>query len=110
MAAAAAVYCNVNAANYPGSRPLTRLITTNAPDIFDHVLCRVSKFVPREFAGSPTGPSSEEEGKKGDANQGGDEEGGRGGDSYHLARLRRRLTQRGYRGRLDGHIEGARST
>jgi len=32
------------------------------------------------------------------------------GDSYHLARLRRRLTQRGYRGRLDGHIEGARST
>lgn len=24
--------------------------------------------------------------------------------------VRRRLTQRGYRGRLDGHIEGARST
>lgn len=59
MAAAATVYRNVNAANYPDSRPLTPLITTNAFDIFGHVLCRVSKFVPREFAGSPTGPSNE---------------------------------------------------
>lgn len=66
------VYRNVNAANYPDSRPLTPLITTNAFDIFGHVLCRVSKFVPREFAGSPTGPSNER--KKGEANQ--DDEGG----------------------------------
>lgn len=84
------------------------------PAIPSHVLRRVSKFVLREFTGSPTGPSSGGKGKKGE--EPGRQEGRvreretEEGDSYHLARLRRRLTQRGYRGRLDGHIEGARST
>lgn len=82
-----------------------------------HVLRRVSKFILREFTGSPTGPSSGGKEKKeknrdvlgrkeGRVRERETEE----GDSYHLARRRRRLTQRGYRGRLDGHIEGARST
>lgn len=91
------------------------------PAISSHVLRRVSKFVPREFTGSLTGPSSGEKRKKKEKEEKnrdatGKEEGRvreretEEGDSYHLARLRRRLTQRGYRGRLDGHIEGARST
>lgn len=65
----------------------------------------------------PTGlwreKNGEEPGERDEKGQGGRED-PRGRqkrrDSYHLARLRRRLTQRGYRGRLDGHIEGARST
>lgn len=36
------------------------------PGIPSHVLRRVSKFVLREFTGSPTGPSSGEKRKKGE--------------------------------------------
>lgn len=102
---------------------MTRLITTSAPNIYSHVL-RVSKFVPRELTGSaPTGPSSEEKKKERRDEERREEkirtkrrkgrEGPRGRRKRRFVpfgSVRRRLTQRGYRGRLDGHIEGARST
>lgn len=85
-------------------------------------MLRVSKFVPRELTGSaPTGPSGE--GKKKEKKRRGEEKigtrrrrgkegpGGRQKRRFvPFGSVRRRLTQRGYRGRLDGHIEGARST
>lgn len=84
------------------------------------MLC-VSKFVPRELTGfALTGPSGEgKKERKEEERRGGnqDEEKERQGPGGRQKRrfvpfgsVRRRLTQRGYRGRLDGHIEGARST
>lgn len=52
------IYRYIIAANYRGSWPFDSINTNEC--VSSHVLRRVSKFVPREFTGSLTGPSSGE--------------------------------------------------
>lgn len=108
----------ITAANYRGSCPLTRLITTNAPRDTQPRAAPRFQICSTGVYGVANRSIERREGKKKEKNRDATrkkkgrvrERETEEADSYHLARLRRRLTQRGYRGRLVGHIEGARST